>query len=165
MARGAEHLGVKQTMFDNADEVFVVSPLGKIFVGHSENEINGALGFGTEASASGKPVDLEKASYSDVKIDSAHAQKIKLVATARAEGRLLRRHSNRVEDALASGGSDSLPSEEQFASALIENVPHLLFPYGSKAKSEFEERELEFPHYYTRRNQSVLKMFSVDLKG
>lgn len=164
MARGIEHLEVKQTLFDNADEVFVVSPLGKIFVEHSEGEINTALGFTSGLSSLGELPDPEKAPYSDVGIDNAKAQKVKLVATSRAEGRLLSRHSNRVEDALAAGIWDLFPSEEEFARTPIEKVPHLLFPFGPMAKSEPEERELEFPHYYTRRNQNILRMFSVDLK-
>lgn len=162
MARGKEHRDVKQTLFDTADEIFVVSPLGKIFVGHSEDEINAALGFVPGPSGLSKPVDLEKAPYSDVRIDNNLAQRVRLVATSRAGDRLLGRHSNRVEDALAPGGSYSLPSEEQFANTPIESLPHLLFPFGSTAKSEFEERELEFPHYYTRRNPAVLAMFGVE---
>ncbi len=163
MARGIEHQAVKQTLFETADEIFVISPLGKIFAGHSEDEINAALGF-VPGAASGvnRPVDMEKAPYSDISISSDVAPKVKLVATSRAEGRLLCRHSNRVEDLLGVSGSDSLPTEEKFATAPIEQVPHLLFPFGLTTKSEFEERELEFPHYYTRMNPKVLKMFSID---
>jgi len=164
MARGKEHLEVKQTLFDNADEIYVVSPLGKIFVGHSEDEINNALGFQAAVPGSNRPVDMEKASYSDVRVEGDVALKVRLVATSRADSRLLGRHSNRVEDELSIGGSDLLPSEEQFASVPFESVPHLLFPFSSSARTDFEERELEFPHYYTRMNPRVLKMFSVDLK-
>ncbi|OGP51597.1 MAG: hypothetical protein A2Y79_08825 [Deltaproteobacteria bacterium RBG_13_43_22] len=164
MARGIEHREVKQTLFDNADEVFVVSPLGKIFVEHSEDEINTALGFTRGLSSPMEIADPEKEPYSDVGIDNAQAQKVKLVATSRAKGCLLSRHSNRVEDALSAGIWDQFPSEEEFAHTPIEKVPHLLFPFGPMAKSESDERELEFPHYYTRQNQNILRMFSVDLK-
>jgi hypothetical protein len=164
MARGTEHTEVKQTLFDNADEVYVISPLGKVFVGHSEDEINTALGFTLGASSLSQSADPEKSPYSDVRIENTDAYKVKLIATSRGEGRLLRRHSNRVEDALSAAISESFPSEAAFAKAPIENVPHLLFPWASAAKSEFDERELEFPHYYTRINPNVLKMFSVDLQ-
>ena len=55
-------------------------------------------------------------------------------------------------------------SEEQFASAAIESLPPLLFPFGPVGKTESEERESEFPHYYTRMNPNILKIFSIDLK-
>jgi hypothetical protein len=42
MARGDEHLRVKQTFVEKADEVFVVSPLGKIFVDYGKDEVNEA---------------------------------------------------------------------------------------------------------------------------
>jgi hypothetical protein len=155
MARGAEHLAVKQTLVENADEVFVVSPLGKVFVGYSNEDINRALGF-----TSGHR-DLEKASYEEVQIGE-NARRVKLVGTTRAEGRLLHRHSNRTEDALTIGVSERVPTIDAFAEAKIEEVPHLLFPFGTLPHSRVEEFLVEFPHDHTRHSRQILEMFSVD---
>ena len=61
MARGAEHLGVKQTLIENVDEVFVVSPLGKIFVGYSSEAVNLALGYSADS------YDPDRLEYRDVR--------------------------------------------------------------------------------------------------
>lgn len=159
MARGDSHREVKQTFVDNADEIFVVSPLGKIFVGHSKDEINTALGFNPGASVARDP---DKAPYDDVIIDNECARRVKLVSTTRAEGRLLHRHSCRVEDTLMVGDRPPVVSPEVFAAAKLRDVPHLVFPFASLPTQRFEEFMMEFPHYHTRANRRVLEMFGVD---
>jgi hypothetical protein len=154
MARGREHLEVKQSFVENADEIFVVSPLGKIFVNHSKDQINNALGL------TGTPRDPESEPYDDVKIDEK-AQRVKLVSTTRAAGHLLHRHSNRVEDALTAGSKTLLPSDQEFASTAIQELPHLLFTFGLQ-KTKYEQFIVEFPHYHTRTNRQFLEMFGVD---
>ena len=53
-------------------------------------------------------------------------------------------------------------SEDDFARASIQEVPHLLFPFApSHPKSPAEEFAVEFPHFHTRTNQKVLDMFGV----
>jgi hypothetical protein len=157
MARGIEHLGVKQTLVECADEVFVVSPLGKIFVGYSNEKINSALDFGP-----GLP-DPDRIPYREVNIGDEQAPKVKLVTTKRAEGRLLHRHSNWVEATLVVGAKERLSaSVEDFARAPIEQAPNLLFPFGALPQSGTEEFLVEFPHAHARERRDLLAMFNVD---
>lgn len=155
LARGKDHLGVKRTLVKNVDEIYVVSPLGKIIVNHSRDELNNALGF------VGIPRDPESEPYEDVDVEE-QAPMVKLVSTKRSKGHLLQRHSNSVEDALIPGSKATLPSDQEFASAKIEDVPHLLFDFGAPPRKKYDEFIVEFPHYHTRRNRKFLDMFFVD---
>jgi flagellar motor protein MotB len=155
MARGQEHLGVKRTLVNNADEIFVVSPLGKIIVNHTRTELNAALGY------VGSSRDPESEPYEDVEIDGK-ASITKLVSTKRASKHLLQRHSNSVEDALAPSSKATIPSDKEFAGARIEELPHLLFDFSELPERPFSEFLVEFPHLHTRRSRAFLEMFSVD---
>ncbi len=155
MARGAEHRAVKQQFIDNADEIFVVSPLGKVFVDASNDEVNQALGFKAESN------EAETASYADVEIDEQKAKLTKLVTTTRSESQTLYRHSCRVEDALT-GGKESLLDEDQFASRPIEELSHTFFAFHKPRNPKPDEFSIEFPHYHTRTNKAFLKMFSAE---
>lgn len=156
MARGIEHVAVKQTFVENADEIFVISPLGKIFVGNPMEEINAALGFSAASN------EMETEEYRELQIDNEQAQRVKLVATTRADGRLLHRHSNRVEDSLG-WNFGSLPARDEFAVTSIREAPHLLFPFApSQPRSTVEESVIELPHEHTRTNRKVLDMFGID---
>jgi hypothetical protein len=55
------------------------------------------------------------------------------------------------------GGGD----EEAYASAAIEKLPHLLFPFGALPKTKYEEFTVEFPHEHTRNNQRLLEKLQV----
>ena len=155
MARGAEHRAVKQKFIENADEIFVVSPLGKIFVDASKDEVNQALGFKTDSN------EAETSSYEDVDIDEQKARLVKLVTTTRSESQILYRHSCRVEDALT-GRTDSFLEEDQFAKRSIKDLTHTFFRFHKSPSSRLDEFAVEFPHYHTRTNKTVLKMFSVE---
>lgn len=164
MARGVEHLGVKQAIIENADEIFVVSPLGKIFVDAKNKAVNEALGF-----KEGSP-DAENAPYIEVKTDYQDADtneevskaiKIKLVTTTRPEGSLLYRHSNRVEDALGPTKKYPQYSVEQFAQTPIDALSYMIFPFPKPSDNQYEEFTIEFPHYHTRTSKDLLEMFSV----
>ncbi|MCI0562347.1 MAG: hypothetical protein MN733_28005 [Nitrososphaera sp.] len=156
MARGIEHRDVKQTFVDNADEVYVISPLGKIFVDYSNQEVNDALGFRVGAT------DQEDAPYGEIKIDGARAKTVKLVTTTRPEHAILHRHSNRVEDALVPTMRHPQISEENYAICEIGELPHLLFPFHKLPTLRIEEFGFEFPHYHTRGNLRLLEMFNVE---
>lgn len=155
MARGRDHLGVKRALVRAADEIFIVAPLGKIIVNHSRDQLNSALGYVAGAR------DPESEPYEDVEIDEK-AQLVKLVSTKRAAEHLLQRHSNSVEDALTLGSKATLPSDQEFANAAIEDIPHLLFEFGELPPKPFGEFMVEFPHDHTRRNRQFLDMFFVD---
>ena len=161
MARGVEHKEVKDTLVENSDEVYVVSPLGKIFIGQSNDAVNRALGF------SPNPADPEKDRYDDVTIDDRKAQRVKLVSTCREESRILHRHSFRLEDALVPPDRthSAMIDEENFATAKIDELPHLLFPFSQLPNNKYQELEVEFPHYTTRTREEFLKMFDVRMPG
>jgi hypothetical protein len=156
MARGAEHREVKQTFVNYADEVFVVSPLGKIFVGRSNAEVNAALGFDKPSN------DPDREQYQDVDIDDEKAKKVKLVSTTRAAERLLHEHSSNVAFTLHNVRKTAGGDEEEFARGRIEEIPHLLFPFGELPQTKYEEFVVEFPHEHTRIDQAVLREFQVD---
>lgn len=153
MARGVAHLGVKNALIRNADEVFVVSPLGKVFVEGSNADVNRALGFGQTR-------DVEKEPYAEAQIDSDRARRVKLLSTCRGERRILHRHSNRLEDALGATVGEGI-DEERFAACAINDLPHYLIPFSHLPVDDALEFEVEFPHFHTRTKQEFLDMFSV----
>lgn len=160
MARGDEHREVKQQFIDKADEVYVISPLGKIFVDYSNEQINQALGFKSQTDPGKKPYqEVTIIDTEDVRIVS---NRIKLVTTNRNENQLLYRHSCRVEDSLTLKPSEL--TEDAFAEYDIKNMPHLTFSLLGLPNSRSEQKDIELPHYHTRTNQQVLKMFSIDNK-
>lgn len=165
MVRGVEHLNVKQTMISNADEIFVISPLGKIFVDASNEKVNNALGFKKGATDTDKmPYGEVQTEYSnkDSKKTFSKANIMKLVTTTRIEGKLLYRHSNRVEDALGSS-TNKYPqySKDEFAETSIEKIASLIFPFNDLPDKHYEEFIVEFPHYHTRTSEELINMFSV----
>jgi hypothetical protein len=151
MARGKEHLGVKNALIRNADEVFVVSPLGKVFVGHSNAEVNQALGF-----AGGRGIEREP--YAEALIDDDLARRVKLLSTCRPEGRILCRHSHALEDALGAVVGEDIDGE-RFAQTAIQDLPHYLVPFIHLPANPALEFEEEFPHFHTRLTHVFLDMF------
>jgi hypothetical protein len=128
-----------------------------MFVGHTTDAINKALGLTTEAEGQ----DPEAESYREVAIRSDVARRVKLISTTRSQERILYRHSCAVEDSLGLGTTAPLIDTGAFANCRIEDVPHLMFPFDPLPKTKFEELTIEFPHYRTRSNREVLDMFRV----
>lgn len=162
MARGAEHCHVKNTLVANADEIYVVSPLAKNFVGQSKEAANRALGFFSDAQ------DSERKPYDEVLIEDEKAKSVKLVTTFREEGALLYRHSVSLEAAMTPhgiSGPNHLVNERQFAAMGIEEMPHLQFEFRELPDRRAQQLQIEFPHYDTRRSREFLDMFQVDLRG
>jgi len=154
MARGDKHLRVKDTLIHNADEIFVVSPLGKIFVKQSNADVNQALGFDPAAQ------DPEKNPYDEVSIDDDLARRVKLISTRRRPGRILHRHSNRVEDELEGCFVKRL-DEDTFEKSTIEELPHCLVLFDQLPEDEYSQFVVEFPHRHTRAKPEFLEMFCV----
>jgi len=156
LARGDEHLRVKQELVNIASEVFIVSPLGKIFVDTTNQEINRILGYieGTQ--------DPGKRPYEEIQISDDRASKVQLVSTARADGRLLHEHSNHVEFFFSSVLKMSPEDEDKFDLNKIDDVPHVLFPFGELPNNTKDEFMEEFPHEPTRSNRAFLRLFKVN---
>lgn len=162
MARGAEHCHVKNSLVESADEVYVVSPLAKNFVGQSHEAVNRALGFDVNAK------NPEKTPYEEVRIDSEKAERVKLITTYRDAKALLYRHSVALEAALSRSGvsgRNELIGSEKFKELPIEDVPHLFFEFRGKPTTRAQEMDAEFPHYHTRRSREFTAMFQVDIAG
>jgi hypothetical protein len=159
LARGIPHQRVKQMLVNNADEIYVVSPLGKLFVGISKDEVNTALGFDLPSN------EPDRQPYQDIDIGDELARKVKLVSTTRAAGRLLHEHSTAVGVSLQAVLKTTGGDADQFAHTRIEEMRHLFFPFADLPQARYEEFLVEFPHEDTRSNQKVLEKFQVDLFG
>ncbi len=149
LARGDGHLEFKQVVIDSSDEVYIVSPLGKIFVGISRDEVNNALRF------SDKCADPEMLSYSEVNIDEDKAKRTKLITTHRKPGRLLHDLSSRIDFLLdvRDTGYDYLLDGK------YEEIPHIVFPYDELPDTSYEQMLIEFPHSHTRRKDFMQTYF------
>lgn len=155
LARGEKgfHLKAKNAFLEKAEEVYVVSPLGKVWLA-TENQMNEAMGL-----REGAP-DPDDESYVSVTISSKKARIVKLVSTRRAAGKLLHDHSERVQEALALE-----VSSDDFATAPIDVIPSLFFEFDPPGvRLPLDELNLEFPHKRTR-VQRVLNHFKVDLES
>jgi hypothetical protein len=158
MARGegGKHHGAKNRFIKCADEVYVISPLGKIFVA-SEEDVNRAMEL-EDQSANPEPDDE---AYKDVDVTPEKAPHVKLVTTSREAGKLLHDHSVAVRSALGLLPGGGLPSALAFANAQPGQVPHLVFPFGPNVGGTYEAMRTEFPHPRTR-TPAVLKLFQVE---
>lgn len=146
LARWPGHLTFKQTLIDNSDETYVVTPLGKIFVKNALEDVNKALGFEHNKSTQ----DMQE--YSEVQIDNEKAKTVFLVSTCRYEGRVLSTLSTFVQ---ASLGVDYVRSAE------INAPGHLLFPFDKLNANWYLQIEQEFPHAKTRIPEFYEKYFFV----
>ncbi len=146
LARGSGHLSFKQTLIDNSDETYVVTPLGKIFLKNSLEDVNKALGFEHSKSTQ----DLKE--YREVLIENEKAKTVFMVSTSRFEGRVLSTLSTYVR---ASLGVDYVGSGDI-------NIPgHVLFPFDKLNANWYFQIEQEFPHAKTRIPEFYKKYFFV----
>lgn len=159
LARGTGHCEFKETLINNSDEVYVVSPLGKIFFRHPLDEINKALGF-TEDDE-----DLAKRKYHNVKINDDIVSSIKLVTTSRTDGRVLSKHSTKVQAVFGIDGETKTDDLKIFQnSKSMERIPHLFFLFDDLPENLNLQKEIEFPHSHTRRDD-FMKLFDVDYRN
>jgi hypothetical protein len=155
LARGTGHLEFKQTLIDNADEIYIVTPLGKVFINVPPDEINKALGFGTSHT------DPDKQPYYEVLVTNDKARSVKMVSTSRMRGRVLSELSTKVQTLLE---TDSLNLPQlQFESLQSNEVPHILFPFDKLPDDWFLQIETEFPHSHTQREDLLKKYFFVPI--
>jgi hypothetical protein len=151
LARGAGHLEFKQIMINNSDEVYVVTPLGKLFVNVPPEEVNVGLEY------SESHPDPDRQPYREVNISDEKAKFVKIVSTSRSRGRILYDLSTRVRAIL---DADHFV-RDQFPCAQAENVPHILFPFDRLPDDFYLQEEIEFPHSNTRREEFLTKFFFV----
>ncbi|MCX6232927.1 MAG: hypothetical protein NTZ33_15465 [Bacteroidetes bacterium] len=155
MARGKGHLAFKQEIVNCSDEVFVISPLGKVFKNVGNDEINEQLGLN---SCFNYP-DEERYDDLDIKDDNelTNPKKIKLVSTSRSEqDYLLHGHSESLKTLLKPDEGISMKGNK------IENVNHIMFPFPKIPDNRYFEIEMEFPHKITRNPEFLKHFFSVN---
>lgn len=153
LARGVGHLDFKRCIIRCADEVFVVTPLGKVFGNaHSDlQEINQALDF------SSSNIDPDRQEYHEVQFDSEKASVTKIVTTSRPNGFLLSNLSLLVREHL--GAREWARDLAGFASASHVQLPHVVFPFDKMPKSLAYQIEVEFPHPHTRHEEFMKNHF------
>ena len=165
LARGVEHLRFKQAVLDGilgaddgaerAGEVFVLSPLGKVFCNQTREQVDETLKGVEDPRESGdrlhaKPDD----GYEELRIDGASGAKVKLVVTSRRADDLLYGYSNTVIGALTPGAPGSFPKSP------IGHAPHMALAFGGLPHKRAEQFEEEFPHPRTR-TLKFTQLFSV----
>ena len=155
LARGEGHRQFKKTLIDNSDEVYVISPLGKIFVRLEPEKVNAALGL------SDNNIDPDRQPYSEVLIDDSKAAHVKLVSTSRPDSFVLSKLSFLVQEQLAV--SSEKIDEPTFISADSKDLPHLLFPFTKLPENWYFQLEAEFPHPQTRREEFMNRYFFVPM--
>lgn len=151
LARGPGHLDFKQKLVNNADEIYVVTPLGKVFLGFSTDQINSALGFAAHHA------DPDRQPYSEVQINPDKARFTRIISTSRSQGRVLSVLSTKLETLLDTKHTDL----GRFESADSDSVPHILFPFHQLPDDWYFQRDVEFPHPYTRRDEFMRDYFFV----
>ena len=151
LARGTGHLELKQILIDNSDEIYVVTPLGKIFVDIAPEDVNRALGFSEDHR------DPDRHSYREVDVSDEKARHVRIVTTTRVHGRVLSNLSNRVSALLSLNG----PAVGQYTTAYPEQIPHIAFPFDVLPDNWYLQIETEFPHPHTRREDLMHSFFFV----
>lgn len=146
LARGFKHGDIKEALIRQADEIFVVTPLGKIFCRADSETVNPAL------ECTGNTTESSVEPYREVKIDADRASRIKLVSTSRKATRVLGRHSDRVKD-MFSIKADS--HSETYATDTITDLPHVMYEFNDLPDNWHDEFDVEFPHEITRREEFV----------
>ena len=148
LSRGKNHTRFKQvlvgqTLKDAPDEVYVITPLGKIFANASTREVNDQLDFHAGAT------DPDRDEYEELKINSEMARRVKLVCTARAGDRQLRSLSDYLQGRLLDVSTTVDP--HAFREAKLGETPHSMFLFDRLPDERGLEIETEFPHPHTRR--------------
>lgn len=162
LARGQGHLDFKQVLIDNSDEIYVVTPLGKIFVDIPNDKdprktINTALDFDENHP------DPDKQPYLQVKINNDKAKNMKLVSTCRGSRRVLYNLSSKLFTLLKIDENDNNNNvwDKHFSKSEYHNVPHILFPFDKLSDIWYLQIETEFPHRNTQREDFITKFFFV----
>ncbi|MBI5909839.1 MAG: hypothetical protein HY848_07795 [Betaproteobacteria bacterium] len=146
LARGKGHLKAKQNFVNVADEVYVISPLGKIFASAEREVVNKWLGFDSAQ------IDLEKQTYEELTVTrDDQVRKIALISTSRPNHRILSNLSLYLRGQLGVEAID----EGAFASSPLGEPASILFAFDNLPNEPSLEREVEFPHRHTRRNDFI----------
>lgn len=145
LSRGGRHPEFKQKLIDICDELYVISPLGKIFARMSEQEVNEMLNLDSSYS------DPSKKAYQEAQIDDDKAKNVKLISTWRERGRLLASLSDYLRGDLRTMKFES--NDEPFLRAAVGKTNHIQFRFDLLPRDSYLEKEVEFPHPHTRKDK------------
>lgn len=153
LVRGSGHCEVKKMLIDLADEVFVLSPLGKTLVCLEPGKINEFLELKEEN------LNPDKKPYQEMEISSEKAETVKYITTFRLGNRILSPLSTSAKVML---GEVEVHDYEIFTSLAITDVPHLFFPFDKLPDDWYMQLEEEFPHAPTRKEEILEELFLVN---
>ncbi len=153
LARGAGHSEFKSTLMASSHEVYLVTPLGKLFVNQTLGNINNALQHETD--------DTEEEEYTQASVPQSGDTTIRVVSTARGENAILESHYNKVAGILGSPATEARDFSD-YVTVPARSLPHFFFPFDKPSSmSRKDQIEMEFPHEYTRSEVFMTKYFSV----
>jgi hypothetical protein len=149
LARGEGHLEFKQSLVHTClpHEIYVVSPLGKIFANIDPSGVKDMLGLDNNSP------DIERQEYEEVQI-LENSSNVKLVSTYRKDGRLLQNLGRYLR--VVFNIADQV-DEAKFVAAHIGKTDHILFSFDDLPSDPHYERETEFPHGHTRNDEFITK--------
>jgi hypothetical protein len=153
LARGTGHKEFKQAIINACDELYVVSPLGKLFVGPGPEELNEILNFDVQF----KNPDWQP--YNEVDINDEKAKTVSLITTSREKNRVLSYLSERLKERLRFNENIL---QECLITDMGNNIGvsnHIILPFDELPKHRWEEIEIEFPHPHTRKKRFMEKFF------
>lgn len=158
LARGKGHFEFKQALLEESNEIYVISPLGKVFVEADPQEVNVVLNFQNSKE------NPEYHEYRELNIDNAKAKDVKLVSTSRDQNRVLTELSIRLKSKLGLKESETFgcddENEDEFKNQTT--VKHFLFYFDNLPKERHIELATEFPHSHTRKKKFMKTFFYVN---
>jgi hypothetical protein len=152
LVRGAGQKETKDEFIRRANEVYVLAPLGKIFLAPTQ-QINEGLTLNQDPGS-----DQPKAGYMEVQIPETHTALVKLVTTLRpSPDCLLSRHSTAVINQIGE------PAPLQIYDTPIQRLHHFIYPFEEHVhnKSPAEQLQIECPHEATAKAEFTKKFYSV----
>ena len=138
-----------------SEEIYVIGPLGKIFVDADPVDVNKTLNFRDTKE------NPEYHEYREVLINDAKAQNVHLISTSRSPNRVLTELSIRLKAKLEVNNSESECFEDEEYS-INASIGHTLFPFDDIPDERHSELIEEFPHRHTRKKSFMKNFFYVD---
>lgn len=152
LTRGAGQLSFKQSLTDVCDEIYVVSPLGKIIAKASLSNINEAFKLDE------LNTDPGKQPYYEIAVNKK-ANNVKLVTTRRSNNQILCNLSNELNRMNPEGINQNQALTTEVS---LKKVPNIIFPFNLSELSLEEQIMKEFPHDITQQHEVMKKLFLVD---
>jgi hypothetical protein len=174
LARGDKHLSFKKELVNQADEIYIVAPLGKMFLLDRRNERGlveeavDQLNRVSELSPTAK--NSVRESYGKIEIKGDKVNVTKLVTTSRPDYDEKRYVLSNLSQQLmgilnkTKAGLVRQISEREFSSKEASELPHIAFAFPDVAgfsNSIRQEIIIEFPHEKTRTPAILTEYFKV----